>query len=37
VRDEKTGEGFVMLPVPPPEVLDKALEEVGALLKSLRG
>jgi superfamily II DNA/RNA helicase len=37
VRDEKTSESYVKLPVPPPEVLDKALEAVGALLKSLRG
>jgi hypothetical protein len=35
-RDERTGETFVKLPVPPPEVLDQALRAVGALLEGLR-
>jgi SNF2 family DNA or RNA helicase len=35
-RDERTGESYVKLPVPPPEVLDQALQAVGALLQSLR-
>jgi superfamily II DNA or RNA helicase len=35
-RDERTGERYVKLPVPPPEVLDQALQAVGVLLQSLR-
>jgi SNF2 family DNA or RNA helicase len=35
-RDERTGESFVKLPVPPPEVLDQALQAIGNLLQSLR-
>jgi hypothetical protein len=33
-RDERTGETYVKLPVPPPEVLDRALQAFGALLES---
>jgi superfamily II DNA or RNA helicase len=35
-RDEKTGETYLKLPVPAPEVLDQALRAVGTLLESLR-
>ncbi len=35
-RDERTGETFLKLPVPPPEVLNQALQAFGALLQSLR-
>jgi len=35
-RDEKTGETFVKFPMPPPEVLDTALQAIGTLLQSLR-
>jgi hypothetical protein len=35
-RDDKTGETYLKLPVPAPEVLDQALRAVGALLESLR-
>jgi superfamily II DNA/RNA helicase len=35
-RDEKTGETYLKLPVPPPEVLNQALQAVGALLQSLK-
>jgi hypothetical protein len=35
-RDERTGEPFLKLPVPPPEVLDQALRAVGRLLDGLR-
>jgi hypothetical protein len=35
-RDERTGETFLKVPVPKPEVLDQALRAVGALLESLR-
>jgi hypothetical protein len=35
-RDEQTGETYLKLPVPPPEVLSKALEAFGALLQSFR-
>jgi hypothetical protein len=35
-RDERTGETYLRLPVPKPEVLDQALRAVGALLESLR-
>jgi hypothetical protein len=36
-RDERTGEQFLKVPVPPPEVLDQALRAVGAFLERLRG
>jgi hypothetical protein len=35
-RDEKTGEPYVKLPVPSPEVLDRALQAFGALLAQFR-
>jgi hypothetical protein len=35
-RDERTGETYLKVPVPKPEVLDQALRAVGALLESLR-
>ncbi len=35
-RDEKTGETYLKLPVPPPEVLEQAVQAFGALLQSLR-
>jgi superfamily II DNA or RNA helicase len=35
-RDEKTGETFLKLPVPSPEVLGQALQAFGALLQSFR-
>jgi superfamily II DNA or RNA helicase len=35
-RDEQTGETYLKLPVPPPQVLDQALRAVGSLLESLR-
>jgi superfamily II DNA or RNA helicase len=35
-RDERTGETYLKLPVPAPEVLDQALRAVGTLLESLR-
>ncbi len=35
-RDERTGETYLKLPVPAPEVLDQALQAVGALIQSLR-
>lgn len=35
-RDQRTGEPYLRLPVPPPDVLDKALQAFGALLESLR-
>jgi superfamily II DNA or RNA helicase len=35
-RDDQTGETYLKLPVPAPEVLDQALRAVGALLESLR-
>jgi hypothetical protein len=35
-RDEQTGETYLKLPVPSPEVLDQALKAVGTLLESLR-
>jgi hypothetical protein len=35
-RDDRTGETYLKLPVPPPEVLDQALQAFGALLQSLR-
>jgi superfamily II DNA or RNA helicase len=33
-RDERTGETYLRLPVPPPEVVQQALQVVGALLQS---
>jgi hypothetical protein len=36
MRDEQTGETYLKVPVPKPEVLDQALKAVGALLESLR-
>src|SRR5262245_30888755 len=35
-RDERTGETFLKVPMPRPEVLNQALKAVGALLESLR-
>jgi superfamily II DNA or RNA helicase len=35
-RDARTGETYLKLPVPSPEVLDQALQAVGTLLQSLR-
>jgi superfamily II DNA or RNA helicase len=35
-RDERTGETFLRVPMPPPEVLTQALDAVGKLLASLR-
>jgi superfamily II DNA or RNA helicase len=35
-RDERTGETYLKLPMPKPEVLDEALRAVGTLLESLR-
>jgi superfamily II DNA or RNA helicase len=35
-RDERTGEAYLKFPMPRPEVLDKALEAIGALLESFR-
>jgi superfamily II DNA or RNA helicase len=35
-RDEKTGETYLKVPLPAPEVLDQALQAVGALLQNLR-
>jgi superfamily II DNA or RNA helicase len=35
-RDERTGETYLKLPVPKPEVLDQALRAIGTLLESLR-
>ncbi|HTK78762.1 MAG TPA: DEAD/DEAH box helicase, partial [Gemmataceae bacterium] len=36
-RDERTGETYLRLPVPPPHVLDQALRAVGTLLQGLAG
>jgi hypothetical protein len=36
-RDDRTGETYLRLPVPPPDVLDHALRAVGTLLAGLRG
>jgi hypothetical protein len=36
-RDARTGETFVRLPVPPPEVLEQALTALSGLLEGLRG
>jgi len=35
-RDEQTGETYIKLPVPSPEVVNQALEAFGALLQSFR-
>jgi superfamily II DNA or RNA helicase len=35
-RDEQTGEAYLKVPLPAPEVLDQALEAVSALLQNLR-
>jgi superfamily II DNA or RNA helicase len=35
-RDERTGESYLHLPVPKPELLENALKAVGALLEGLR-
>ncbi len=35
-RDEKTGETYLKLPVPPPEVVNQALRVLGELLQSVR-
>jgi hypothetical protein len=35
-RDERTGETYLKLPVPSPEVVEQALKTVGALLEGLR-
>ncbi|MGH7168934.1 MAG: helicase-related protein, partial [Gemmataceae bacterium] len=35
-RDEQTGETYLKLPVPSPEVLNQALQAFGALLQSMR-
>jgi hypothetical protein len=35
-RDEKTGETYLRLPVPEPDVLEQALRAVGTLLEGLR-
>jgi superfamily II DNA or RNA helicase len=35
-RDERTGETYLKVPVPKPEVLEQALRAVGSLLESLR-
>ncbi len=37
VRDERTGETYLKVPLPQPEVLEGVLKSVGALLESLRG
>src|SRR5262249_869158 len=37
VRDERTGEAYLKVPLPRPEVLENALKAVGALLEGLRG
>ena len=36
-RDEKTGESYMKIPVPSPEVLDQALSTIGQLLEQFRG
>jgi superfamily II DNA or RNA helicase len=35
-RDEKTGESYLRLPVPPPEVVNQTLQAIQALLRSLQ-
>jgi hypothetical protein len=34
-RDERTGQAYLRVPMPPPEVLDKALQSIGLLLEHL--
>jgi superfamily II DNA/RNA helicase len=36
MRDEQTGETYLKVPVPAPELLEQALQAVGSLLESLR-
>ena len=36
-RDERTGEAYLKVPMPKPEVLDQALQAIQTLLRSLRG
>jgi hypothetical protein len=36
VRDERSGETYLKVPMPQPEVLEQALRAVGTLLESLR-
>ena len=36
MRDDQTGETYLKVPVPSPEVLEQALKAVGSLLESLR-
>jgi hypothetical protein len=36
-RDERTGETYLKVPLPKPEVLDQAMRAIGALLDSFRG
>ena len=36
-RDERTGETYLKVPMPKPEVLDQALQAIQTLLRSLRG
>ncbi len=35
-RDERTGEQYIRLPMPPPEVVDQALQAFGALLQGFK-
>jgi hypothetical protein len=35
-RDERTGETYLKVPLPKPEVLDQAMRAIGALLDSFR-
>ena len=35
-RDEKTGENYLRLPMPSPEVLNQALQAVGSMLEKFR-
>jgi hypothetical protein len=36
-RDERTGETYLKVPLPKPEVIDQAVRAIGALLESFRG
>jgi hypothetical protein len=36
-RDDQTGEPYLRLPMPPPQVLDQAMNAIGALVQLLRG
>jgi len=36
-RDERTGEPYVRLPMPSPQLLDQALQALTGLLQNLRG